>query len=71
MENIFLGKFNLYQIILLLFTYSFLGWCLEVIYATTKNGKFVKKNIKNFMPNKLAYVSFFKLISVFLWFFIL
>mgnify|MGYP004596010259 FL=1 len=47
MENIFLGKFNLYQIILLLFTYSFLGWCLEVIYATTKNGKFVNRGFLN------------------------
>lgn len=47
MNNIYLGRFNLYQIILLLFTYSFIGWCLEVIYATTKNGKFVNRGFLN------------------------
>lgn len=47
MEKIYLGNFNLYQVVFLLFIYSFLGWCLEVIYATTKNGKFVNRGFLN------------------------
>lgn len=47
MEKIFLGNFNLYQIVFLLFIYSFLGWCLEVMFATLKNGKFVNRGFLN------------------------
>ncbi|MBU5455114.1 putative ABC transporter permease, partial [Caproiciproducens sp. MSJ-32] len=35
--------FHLYDLILLFFIYSFLGWCLEVSYAAIKTGKFVNR----------------------------
>ena len=47
MEHIFLGQFNLLQIFLIFFIYSFLGWCAEVVFATLKTGKFVNRGFLN------------------------
>lgn len=47
MENIFIGQFNLLQIFLMFFIYSFLGWCVEVVFATLKTGKFVNRGFLN------------------------
>lgn len=47
MEHIFLGQFNLLQIFLMFFIYSFLGWCAEVVFATLKTGKFINRGFLN------------------------
>ncbi|ASW43639.1 putative ABC transporter permease [Clostridium isatidis] len=36
-------NFQLYELLLLFFIYSFLGWCLEVSYAAINTGKFVNR----------------------------
>ena len=47
MTHIFLGSFNLYELFVYFFLYSFLGWCCEVIFATLKTGKFVNRGFLN------------------------
>ena len=36
-------NFQLYELILIFFIYSFLGWCLEVSYAAIETGEFVNR----------------------------
>ena len=38
---------QVYYLLLYFFTYGFLGWCTEVAYATTKQGKFVNRGFLN------------------------
>ena len=47
MTHVFLGSFNLYELFVFFFLYSFLGWCSEVIFATLKTGKFVNRGFLN------------------------
>lgn len=38
---------TIYQILWLFYIYSFIGWCIEVIYATLNTGKFVNRGFLN------------------------
>ena len=38
---------QVYYLLLYFFTYGVLGWCTEVAYATTKQGKFVNRGFLN------------------------
>lgn len=38
---------TLYEILLIFFTYGFLGWCAEVAFATLKTGTFVNRGFLN------------------------
>lgn len=42
-----MAGYTLYQVILLFFIYSFLGWCCEVAFAAVKTGKFVNRGFLN------------------------
>ena len=33
----------MYDVLWIFFIYAFLGWCMEVIYATTDTGKFINR----------------------------
>ena len=37
----------LYYILWIFFIYSFLGWCMEVVYATTDTGRFINRGFLN------------------------
>ena len=47
MFNDIIGNISLYDMICYFFIYAFLGWVLEVIYATLKTGKFVNRGFLN------------------------
>lgn len=47
MSNIMIGSYSLYQLFLYFFTYSFLGWCMEEVYATYRTSKFVNRGFLN------------------------
>ena len=47
MNEIMIFNFSLYNLLLYFFIYAFLGWCLEVIYATIKVKKFVNRGFLN------------------------
>lgn len=36
-------EFSLYEIIWIFYTYAFIGWCVEVVYAASVKGKFVNR----------------------------
>ncbi|RDU23538.1 putative ABC transporter permease [Anaerosacchariphilus polymeriproducens] len=38
---------TIYQILWLFYIYSFIGWCIEVVYATLNTGKFVNRGFLN------------------------
>lgn len=42
-----IGHISLYHMFMYFFIYSFLGWVVEVIYATLKTGKFVNRGFLN------------------------
>lgn len=43
MTNNIIGTISLYDMMMLFFIYGFLGWVVEVIFATLKTGKFVNR----------------------------
>ncbi len=47
MNNLYIGNFNLYQLIWYFFIYAFLGWISEVVFAALKTGKFVNRGFLN------------------------
>ena len=47
MNKIMILDFSLYQLLLYFFVYSFLGWCMEVIYATFRTNKFINRGFLN------------------------
>jgi len=47
MNDVIIGNYTLYQLFLYFFTYSFLGWCMEVVYATYRTGKFINRGFLN------------------------
>lgn len=47
MDKKIIGDFSLYQLLLYFFVYSFLGWCMEVIYATYRTNKFINRGFLN------------------------
>ncbi len=40
-------SYTLYELLLIFFTYAFLGWCSEVAFATLKTGGFVNRGFLN------------------------
>ncbi|MBQ0099440.1 MAG: putative ABC transporter permease [Firmicutes bacterium] len=42
-----IGSISFYDMLLYYIIYSFLGWCLEAVYATLKTGKFVNRGFLN------------------------
>ena len=47
MNNVILGSFDLYELFVYFFVYSFIGWCSEVVFAAVKHGKFVNRGFLN------------------------
>ena len=47
MNKIMIFNFSLYNLLLYFFIYAFLGWCLEVIYATIKTKNFINRGFLN------------------------
>lgn len=45
--QVFGVTFTLYELLLIFFTYAFLGWCSEVAFATLKTGGFVNRGFLN------------------------
>ncbi len=39
----FFQNYTLYETMYIFMIYSFIGWCTEVVYATTKHGKFINR----------------------------
>lgn len=39
--------YSIYEILFFFYIYAFLGWCVEVIYATVNSGKFVNRGFLN------------------------
>lgn len=42
-----IGPFNLYQVCALFLVYSFLGWCVEVVYCTLQSGELTNRGFLN------------------------
>lgn len=47
MNHVILGSFDLYELFVFFFVYSFIGWCSEVVFAAVKHGKFVNRGFLN------------------------
>lgn len=47
MDKIFLLDVSLYHILIYFLIYGFIGWCMEVAYATVSSGKFINRGFLN------------------------
>lgn len=47
-------EYGIYELLFFLFCYSFLGWCVEVVYMAVRTGKFCNRGIFN-LPLSLSY----------------
>lgn len=47
MQTPIIGYVTLYHLLAYFFIYAFFGWCVEVVFATLKTGKFVNRGFLN------------------------
>ena len=46
--------YSIFELLFFLFIYSFLGWCLEVLYMAVQTGRFCNRGVLN-LPLSLSY----------------
>jgi len=47
-------EYNIFELLFFLFCYSFIGWCVEVLYMAIRTGKFCNRGVLN-LPLSLSY----------------